>query len=86
MAPQVLAHAGGSTFQFHVDNMVLSLCSSIVVMLAGTARKGLGSVAANPLGVSRYRERHSVARAKSDSADAVALANIVSTPVASGGR
>jgi hypothetical protein len=31
----------------------------------------------NPLAVARYRERHSVARAKSDHADAMALANIL---------
>jgi hypothetical protein len=31
----------------------------------------------NPLAVARYRERHSVARAKSDHADAMTLANIL---------
>jgi transposase len=35
--------------------------------------------AINPLAVSRYRERHTVARAKSDHADAVVLANILRT-------
>jgi hypothetical protein len=35
---------------------------------------------------STLRERHSVAGAKSDSADAVVLANILPTPVSSGGR
>jgi Transposase len=35
--------------------------------------------AINPLAVSRYRGRHSVARAKSDHADAMILANIVRT-------
>lgn len=33
----------------------------------------------NPLAVARYRERHRVARAKSDHADAMALANILRT-------
>jgi len=33
----------------------------------------------NPMAVSRYRERHRVARAKSDHADAVTLANILRT-------
>jgi transposase len=33
----------------------------------------------NPLAVARYRERHSVARAKADKADAVLLANILRT-------
>jgi hypothetical protein len=31
----------------------------------------------NPIAVARYRERHRVARAKSDHADAMALANII---------
>ena len=35
--------------------------------------------AINPLAVSRYRERHTVARAKSDHADATVLANILRT-------
>ncbi len=33
----------------------------------------------NPLAVARYRERHSVARVKSDKADALLLANILRT-------
>ncbi|MGO4420966.1 transposase, partial [Streptomyces sp. MCAF7] len=33
----------------------------------------------NPMAVARYRERHRVTRAKSDHADAVALANILRT-------
>lgn len=33
----------------------------------------------NPMAVARYRERHRVARAKSDHADAMALANILRT-------
>jgi hypothetical protein len=33
--------------------------------------------AINPMAVARYRERHSVARAKSDHADAMTLANVV---------
>ena len=36
----------------------------------------------NPMAVARYRERHRVARAKSDHADAVALANILRTDAA----
>jgi transposase len=35
--------------------------------------------AINPLAVARYRDRHRVARAKSDHADAVCLANILRT-------
>ena len=40
---------------------------------------GRPAYAINPLAVSRYRGRHSVARAKSDHADAMILANIVRT-------
>ena len=36
----------------------------------------------NPMAVARYRERHRVARAKSDHADAMALANILRTDAA----
>ena len=35
--------------------------------------------AINPMAVARYRERHSVSRAKSDHADAMVLANILRT-------
>lgn len=38
--------------------------------------------AINPLAVSRYRDRHSVARKKSDAVDAAALANILRTDMA----
>jgi len=37
--------------------------------------------AINPLAVARYRERHSVARKKSDAVDAAALANILRTDI-----
>lgn len=43
---------------------------------------GRAIYAINPLAASRYRERHSVARAKSDHADAVMRANIVRTDAA----
>ncbi|MFE5828608.1 transposase, partial [Streptomyces erythrochromogenes] len=36
----------------------------------------------NPLAVARYRDRHSVARKKSDAVDAAALANILRTDMA----
>jgi transposase len=39
--------------------------------------------AINPMAVSRYRDRHSVARKKSDAADAFVLANILRTDLAS---
>jgi transposase len=48
----------------------------LVACLRATGRK---VYAINPLAVSRYRERHTVARAKSDHADAVVLANVLRT-------
>jgi hypothetical protein len=39
--------------------------------------RGLLVYAINPLAVARYRERHSVARSKSDHSDAMSLANIL---------
>lgn len=46
----------------------------LVVSLRSTGRP---VYAINPLAVARYRERHSVARSKSDHADAMTLANIL---------
>ncbi|WP_433235197.1 IS110 family transposase [Actinomadura nitritigenes] len=46
----------------------------LVACLRATGRK---VYAINPLAVARYRERHTVARSKSDHADAFALANIL---------
>ena len=40
---------------------------------------GVPLVAINPLAVSRYRDRHSPSRAKSDAGDALVLANILRT-------
>jgi hypothetical protein len=46
----------------------------LVACLRASGRK---VYAINPMAVARYRERHSVARAKSDHADAMTLANVV---------
>jgi transposase len=46
----------------------------LVACLRATGRK---VYAINPLSVARYRERHTVARSKSDHADAMTLANIL---------
>ena len=40
---------------------------------------GVPLIAINPLAVSRYRDRHSPSRAKSDAGDALVLANILRT-------
>jgi transposase len=51
----------------------------LVACLRTTGRK---VYSINPMAVARYRERHTVARAKSDHADAMALANILRTDAA----
>lgn len=48
----------------------------LIACLRATGRK---VYSINPMAVARYRERHTVARAKSDHADAMALANILRT-------
>ena len=47
------------------------------LMVASLRATGRPVFAINPMAVARYRERHSVARAKSDHADAMTLANIL---------
>lgn len=47
------------------------------LMVAALRASGRPVFAINPMAVARYRERHSVARAKSDHADAMTLANIL---------
>ena len=47
------------------------------LLVASLRATGRPVYAVNPLAVARYRERHSVARAKSDHADAMTLANIL---------
>lgn len=47
------------------------------LLVAALRAAGRPVFAINPMAVARYRERHSVARAKSDHADAMTLANIL---------
>ncbi|QIS23421.1 IS110 family transposase [Nocardia terpenica] len=47
------------------------------LMVAALRASGRPVFAINPMAVARYRERHSMARAKSDHADAMTLANIL---------
>ncbi|WP_424534436.1 IS110 family transposase [Sphaerisporangium viridialbum] len=46
-------------------------------LLSGLRVTGRKVYTINPLAVARYRERHSVVRAKSDHLDTMALANIL---------
>jgi transposase len=65
-----------------------ALCDEPITVAIETAKgllptalraAGIALVAINPLAVSRYRDRHSPARAKSDAGDAFVLANILRT-------
>jgi hypothetical protein len=49
------------------------------LLVAALRETGRTVYAINPMAVARYRERHSVARKKSDHADAMTLANILRT-------
>ncbi|MDI6105788.1 IS110 family transposase [Actinoplanes sp. NEAU-A12] len=49
------------------------------LVVAALRETGRPVFAINPMAVARYRERHSVSRAKSDHADAMVLANILRT-------
>ncbi|AII10881.1 transposase (plasmid) [Rhodococcus opacus] len=65
------------------DNPIpVAIETSRGLLVACLRATGRAIYAINPLAASRYRERHSVARAKSDHADAVMLANIVRTDAA----
>ncbi|WP_442806453.1 IS110 family transposase [Streptomyces sp. NBC_01022] len=52
------------------------------LLVARLRATGRAVFAINPLAVARYRDRHSVARKKSDAVDAAALANILRTDMA----
>ena len=52
------------------------------LLVANLRAAGVPVFAINPLSVSRYRDRHSPSRAKSDKADALVLANILRTDAA----
>jgi len=61
------------------DPIPVAIETSRGLLVASVRATGRPMYAINPLAVSRDRERHTVARAKSDHADAVVLANILRT-------
>lgn len=67
----------------HGDNpaglVPVAIETSRGLLVAGLRGTGRSLYVINPLAVSRYRDRYSVARKKSDHADAVVLANILRT-------
>jgi transposase len=66
----------GDTAQEPIPVAVETARGLLISCLRATGRK---VYSINPMAVARYRERHRVARAKSDHADAMALANILRT-------
>ncbi|PNE39955.1 IS110 family transposase [Streptomyces noursei] len=71
----MLAEAGDS-LQDPIPVAVETACGLLFACLRATGRK---VYSINPMAVARYRERYRVGRAKSDHADAMALANILRT-------
>ena len=76
---QVLADAGDSAEE-PIPVAIETGRGLLVACLRATGRKVF---AINPMAVSRYRDRHSVARKKSDAGDALVLANILRTDLPS---
>jgi transposase len=72
---ELLAEAGDSA-ETPIPVAIETARGLLIACLRTTGRK---VYSINPMAVARYRERHTVARAKSDHADAMALANILRT-------
>jgi transposase len=72
---ELFAEAGDSTDQ-QIPVAIETSRGLLVACLRATGRRVF---AINPMAVSRYRDRHSVARKKSDAGDALVLANILRT-------
>jgi len=75
---QLLADAGDSA----KDPIPVAIETSRGLLAACLRATGRRVFAINPMAVSRYRDRHSVARKKSDAGDALVLANILRTDMA----
>jgi transposase len=74
----LLADAGDSA----EDPIPVAIETSRGLLVACLRATGRRVYAINPMAVSRYRDRYSVARKKSDAADAFVLANILRTDMA----
>jgi Transposase len=57
----------------------MGACSPRGLLVGALVAAGYQVVAVNPLAASRYRERHTISRAKSDRGDARMLADLVCT-------
>ena len=72
---ELLAEAGDSADE--PIPVAIETARGLLIACLRTSGRKVYSI--NPMAVARYRERHTVARAKSDHADAMALANILRT-------
>ena len=75
---ELFAQAGDSTEQ----QIPVAIETSRGLLVACLRATGRTVFAINPMAVSRYRDRHSVARKKSDAGDALMLAHILRTDLA----
>jgi transposase len=75
---ELLAEAGDDP----QDPIPVAIETSRGLLVACLRTSGRAVFAINPMAVSRYRDRHSVARKKSDAGDALVLANILRTDLA----
>jgi transposase len=75
---ELLAEAGDDT----EDPVPVAIETNRGLLVACLRASGRPVFAINPMAVSRYRDRHSVARKKSDAGDALVLANILRTDLA----
>src|SRR5438067_1997550 len=73
---RVLSRPHGDCSESPIPVAVETARGLLIACLRATGR---AVYSINPLAVARYRERHRVTRAKSDHADAMALANILRT-------
>jgi transposase len=76
---QVLSDAGDSA----EEPIPVAIETGRGLLVACLRATGRTVYAINPMAVSRYRDRHSVARKKSDAGDALVLANILRTDLPS---
>lgn len=71
----LLAEAGDTP----ADPIPVAIETSRGLLVAALRGSGRNVYAINPMAVARYRDRHSMARKKSDHVDAMTLANILRT-------
>ena len=72
-------HSAVASLVEHPQDIVIGIETSLGLMPRAMVSAGYSVYAINPLVSNRYRDRHTISRAKSDRADAEMLANLVRT-------